>query len=377
MCSGMANMVPGAQPEPPEQTQDVEEGDETVLIEKGIEKGIEKMIDMEKLVQVKLQGLRKYREQDSQSDFIQSEKNKTEGTLMRYFAKQLYIKINHRISPDMKEAQFPVLTHFLYVVDVQEDMIKVINDKCSTVEDMVEQFTDQKISGIFYSHDDDTQLAESLKSQRLRLCMALKILCSYVGQLVNGKKWNDLSWSSWEDTLPEISPNDVRSPILNYIQEYKPIVDDDLISTKNWRDQQAGCRSIPQSPTAGRRHQSMSAVSSTIPRSHSDDNNIFHSTTTVNANSISRRGASFSVRKNRPAPIIIRSVYEDTDSDNSKSRSSSVSQSPRTPNSVSNFSMGHSIKHRFSNKQLLISIACDHCHRLMFVGIKCKECGFR
>ena len=246
--------------------------------------------------------------------------------------------------------------------------MKVINEKCSTVEDMVDQFTDQKISGIFYSHDDDDQLAELLQSQKQRLCMALRILCSYVARLLNGEKFNDLVWLSWADTLPEAPANDIRSPILNYLQEHEPLVDD-LITTKTWRDQPTG--SQPHSPTGSRRHHSV-----TIPRSQSDDHNIAHSTVTSSA--ISKRGASFcNSRKNRPAPISIRIVHDDTDSDNSKSRSSSVSQSPRTPNSVSNFQMAHSIKHRFSTKQLLISIACDHCHRLMFIGLKCKECGFR
>lgn len=377
-ASGMATIVSGVQPVPATMcggggiTVGVGGGDDSCM-----DIGIEKMINLEKMVQVKLQMLREYRNQESQSDVIQREKNNTEGTLMRYFAKQLFIKINHRISPYQKEAQFPFLSHFLYVVDVQEDMVKVINNKCSTVEEMVDQFTDQKISGIFYSHDDDTKLAELLKSQQLRLCMALKILCSYVGRLLNGEKWNDLQWSSWSDTLPDTPPPDVRSPILNYLQEYEPPVNEELIATKSWRDQQAGgSRSIPQSPTASRRHQSVSSLSSVIPRSQSDDANIGHST--VSINSISKRGASFcSSRKNRPAPIIIRSVHDDTDSDHSKSRSSSVSQSPRTPNSVWNFQMAHSIKHRFSTKQLLISIACDHCHRLMFIGLKCKECGFK
>lgn len=53
-------------------------------------------------------------------------------------------------------------------------------EKCQTVEQMC-MFTDEKIRGIFYSHDDDNELAQILFAQYRRLCMALNILCSYVG----------------------------------------------------------------------------------------------------------------------------------------------------------------------------------------------------
>ena len=54
----------------------------------------------------------------------------------------------------------------------------------------------------------------------------------------------------------------------------------------------------------------------------------------------------------------------------------SMSQSPRTPTIPSSFLMAHKIHHRFSGKQLLVSIACGYCDRVMLFGLKCKECGY-
>lgn len=53
-----------------------------------------------------------------------------------------------------------------------------------------------------------------------------------------------------------------------------------------------------------------------------------------------------------------------------------MSQSPRTPTIPSSFLMAHKIHHRFSGKQLLVSIACGYCDRVMLFGLKCKECGY-
>ena len=55
-----------------------------------------------------------------------------------------------------------------------------MTERCSSVEQLC-LFTDEKIRGIFYSHDDDEELSQKLNAQSRRLSMAIKILKSYVG----------------------------------------------------------------------------------------------------------------------------------------------------------------------------------------------------
>ena len=55
-----------------------------------------------------------------------------------------------------------------------------MTERCSSVEQLC-LFTDEKIRGIFYSHDDDEELSQKLNAQSRRLSMAIKILKAYAG----------------------------------------------------------------------------------------------------------------------------------------------------------------------------------------------------
>ena len=42
--------------------------------------------------------------------------------------------------------------------------------------------------------------------------------------------------------------------------------------------------------------------------------------------------------------------------------------------SVTDYSIFSSFLIRFSQKAFMVSLACDHCHKILLVGVKCKYC---
>ncbi|XP_066932189.1 kinase suppressor of Ras 1-like isoform X6 [Clytia hemisphaerica] len=331
---------------------------------------------LQKVVDMKIQhlkGVRDKQHHEARSEIITSEISDLEGKLMVLFASQ--IKSKSKIVNQEHAARFyPKLSQFLYVVDIDEEMRETLVNRCSLVEELFE-FSNERLAGIFYVHDDDEMKKKKLDGQYKRLRAARNIVKDYVVRLQNGEKRSELPWNSqWHEMAPD-SPASVRSSIasVGHLSVFNYGPNEDLSNFKS--------RSIPPSPSPAR------SVSS-IPRSRSDDANVGQR---IHRGSTSSAGSSSSTsrymvksekirRKNKPGIITIPpSTDGETDSDHSKSRSSSItsSQSPRTPTLPSNSNMGHSIKHRFSGKQLLISIACDYCTRVMLFGLKCKHCGFK
>jgi len=336
---------------------------------------------LQKMVDLQIHSLRELKEKkESKSDLIWKERSDLEGKLMKFFAKQIVAKINFGPGIAQFEAkvqEYPQLNQLLFVVDIADDMVQAVTERCSSVEELC-LFTDEKINGIFYSHDDDKELSQRLYAQNRRLRIALKILRSYVERLQNGEKTSDLVWNSWFETVPDSPSPNIRASIASYLSvfSYSP-TSEEILRSQSLAFSPSISRSIPPSPSATR--------TQTIPRSRSDEHNVGQRIQTESTSSAGSSGSSTKYKistsgsdKKRPVNLIITpSADTETDSDYSKSRSSSMSQSPRTPNANWNFSMLHSIKHRYTNKQLLVSIACDYCNRIMFIGLKCKECGFK
>ncbi|XP_057295480.1 kinase suppressor of Ras 1-like isoform X1 [Hydractinia symbiolongicarpus] len=335
---------------------------------------LEQLEILQRMIDVPAQSLKDLREKkESGSELINKEKNVLEGKLMKFFAKQIIAKLNFGPGIAEKELEvrnYPRLDQFLFVVDIEDNMVQEITTKCSSVEELC-LFSDEKINGIFYNHNDDTDVGQRLEAQCKRLRMALKILRSYVEKLQSGGKTSDLHWSSWFDTVPESPSPNIRASIASYLSlfSYSPTSDDVL---RQLFPLSLG-GSIPPSPNPCRN-------ALTIPRSNSEDANVGQKIHTESTSSGGSSGSSsrYHVKssKKRKNNLVI-TLESETDSENSKSRSSSMSQSPRTPTGVGPFStLRHEIKHRFSAK-LLISVPCDYCNRIMFTGYKCKECGFK
>ncbi|XP_047141650.1 kinase suppressor of Ras 1 isoform X1 [Hydra vulgaris] len=330
---------------------------------------------LQRMVELTIQSLKDLRNplKTDTSNLIQHEKSELEGKLMKFFAQQVVAKIN--FGPSIVQIQkeicnYPQLHQFLFVVDIDGNMINAISEKCTTVEELC-CFSDSLIRGIFYSHDDDKVLAEKLFAQYRRLGMALRILRHFVDRLQSGDKNVDLKWSGWYDTVNESH----SSSILTSIATYVAAISDSTFTSENVNPTS---RSKPPSPNPIRRLTSANY----LPHSKSDDGNISHRKKTESLSSslgTGRYHISKSDSKKKPANLSITTAFDTdaTDSDHSKSRSSSLAQSPRIPSATIHTSTVHSIKHRYSAKQLLVSIACDHCHRVMFVGLKCRECGFK
>eukprot|EP00795_Rhopilema_esculentum_P015396 gene15396-6635_t len=347
---------------------------------------LQRMIDMRI---TSLEGLR--REESSASSLIQHEIRTVEGKLMKLFSKQLStIYKNHDALSSSKEdvSKYSKLDQFLQVVDVECDVKEKILESCDSLPDLC-ALPDERIRRFF--------------KDRLR----------------NGEKANDLVWESWGTTASESDGLGRESDIYGGGYDDEVIHKNKALSLPS--SMRYGSLSIPPSPVL------FATNDVSITRSKSDEANIdyvvLHDSAVrdenktygnkvtacpkisyrvscqshirfvpgqrVHLDSCSSSGSGHTIgstgkgpgSKPRPLNLTVTNTngFESSSRDyDCPSSSHSVSQSPRTPTRLlPRYGMGHSIKHLFSAKTFLISLTCEYCHRLMFVGVKCKECGFK
>jgi len=351
---------------------------------------LQRMVDMRI---TSLEGLRK--EGSSGSGLIQHEIRTVEGKLMKLFSKQLstiYKNQDVLCLSDEETSRYPQLHQFLYVVGVESEIKENILASCNSIQELcalsdgqLKQFCNLPPSDTDYdgenssdcdavdgiSPENDQFLPESEYSHSRRLIAALKLLQTYSDHLKKGEKANDLLWESWNKSGSDFEDREFPFYDDNIPEKSKSL---SLPSTMKYSS-----RSIPPSPILFTKNE----VS--IPRSKSDEANVGHRVHLDSSSSSTTSASGYSTGKGlgtRPQPLnlIVTNTNgcESTSTENDgQSNPPSVSHSPRTPTRLFHFGMGHSIKHIFSAKTFLISLACEYCHRLMFVGVKCKECGFK
>eukprot|EP00794_Sanderia_malayensis_P013863 gene13863-15311_t len=339
---------------------------------------LQDLIVLQRMVDISittLEGLRK--ENSSTSDLIQQEIKTVEGKLMKLFSRQLstiYKNQNVLLQASAEVTQYPKLDQFLYVVDIEDPTVKNVAESCHNIQELC-AMSDERLRRLFSSssNDDDTFMSDSQSHEIKRLTSALRILRTYSDRLRNGDKASDFVWESWD----KLYVDDSLPPTISYHDARDGPVAAESKSLSLPHSVRLTTRSIPPSPTIEHKY------SSSITRSRSDDANVgrrIH----LDSGSSSGSGHAISPTKGhgtRPRPLNLTVTNmngsESGTTDSDVSHQSAFSQSPRTPTRLFHFGMGHSIKHMFSAKTFLISLTCEYCHRMMFVGVKCKDCGFK
>lgn len=318
------------------------------------------------------------------SDLIQQEIRTLEGKLVKLFSRQLVAKqkCNEDWNHNEKLRYYPKLEQWLQVVGINEEAIKNLEEKCSTVEGLL-SLSDEKVKAILENYADGQE-------ESRRLIAALKHLQAYTERQKQGHKdsTSDIYWDSWDtgktrekSTSLSISPSKRSSCSSVTLDSDAPLsspssdagTESSRLSTLSTSDTDGGLspKLSPQPPYF-------------MKRSVSDDanlgNRVFINCENPNLTVGKKRGGklepvtplTIDIPKSTSGDI---SLHSQSDSESDHTASSHTIGSPSRY--VTHYGMGHTIKHRFSQKTFMVSLACDYCHKILLVGKKCKECKLK
>ncbi|XP_048582848.1 kinase suppressor of Ras 2 isoform X2 [Nematostella vectensis] len=347
---------------------------------------VQRMIDMSA---AKLNSLRT--EGATNTNLIQQEIRTVEGKLVKLFSRMLVAKqtanrsqVNHVELPS-----YPSLVQWLQVVGINEAAIKEFVAKCGTVEGLL-SLPGDKINTILDAY------VEGAEDSR-RLQAALHHLRAYTERQKQGHKdsTSEIYWDSWDTTVPREKTSSARSSRSSATFESDDAlppsspssgendIDPSRLSASDMSDAMVSPRHSPRpliSPVI-----LQYPVTSGLKRSRSDEANIGNRI----ISDVTMRGSATvgKARGKKLSPVIPLtieipkaesgdqlSVLSQSDSESEHNRSSYSSSSPKTP---TRHVMGHTIKHRFSQKKFMVSLACDFCQKILLSGVKCKECKYK
>ncbi|XP_058967485.1 kinase suppressor of Ras 1 isoform X2 [Pocillopora verrucosa] len=353
-----------------------------------VSKVLEQIQLVQGMIDINASSLNSLRTQFStNSDLIQQEIRTLEGKLVKLFSRQLVAK--QKCNEDWNDCEklryYPKLEQWLQVVGINEEAIKNLEEKCSTVEGLL-SLSDEKVKAMLENY------AEGQEESR-RLIAALKHLQAYTERQKQGHKdsTSDIYWDSWDtgktrEKSLSISPSERSSRSSVTLDSDVPLsspssdadTEGSRLSTLSASDTDS---------TLSPKHigNSQPAYFSMIKRSVSDDANLGNRIFVNNnenpyLNCGKKRGGklepvtplTINIPKSRSGDI---SLHSQSDSESDHNLSSHAINN--SPSRITHYGMGHTISHRFSQKAFMVSLACDHCHKLLLVGVKCKYCKLK
>lgn len=351
-----------------------------------VSKVLEQIQMVQGMIDINASSLNSLRTQFStNSDLIQQEIRTLEGKLVKLFSRQLVTK--QKCTEDWNHCEklryYPKLEQWLQVVGINEEAIKNLEEKCNTVEDLL-SLSDEKLRAVLENYADG-------REESRRLIAALKHLQAYTERQKQGHKdsTSDIYWDSWD--TGKTREKTVSTSLSERSSRSSSTFDSDIpLSSPSSDVDTEGSRlstlSASDTDTSSLRQHSplpshyilrTESLSSPLKRSVSDEVNL--------GNKITIEHASATVGKKRGRgklepviPGMTIQIPKSASGDICQSDSESehnASSSP--PSRITHFGMQHRINHRFSQKTFLVSLACDHCHKILLVGVKCKFCKMK
>ncbi|XP_078363143.1 kinase suppressor of Ras 1-like isoform X2 [Oculina patagonica] len=322
------------------------------------------------------------------SDLIQQEIRTLEGKLVKLFSRQLVVKqkCNEDWNHNEKLRYYPRLEQWLQVVGINEEAIKNLEEKCCTVEGLL-SLSDEKVRAILENYADGQE-------ESRRLIAALKHLQAYTERQKQGHKdsTSDIYWDSWDtgktrekSASLSISPSERSSRSSVTLDSDVPLsspssdagTEGSRLSTLSASDTDGGLSPKHSPQPAYFMKRSVSDDANLGNRIH----NVFINGENPNLTVGKKRGGklepvtplTIQIPKSTSGDI---SLHSQSDSESDHNASSHTIGSPSRYN-VTHYGMGHTIKHRFSQKKFMVTLACDYCHKILLVGKKCKECKLK
>ncbi|XP_029213159.2 kinase suppressor of Ras 2-like isoform X3 [Acropora millepora] len=327
------------------------------------------------------------------SDLIQQEIRTLEGKLVKLFSRQLVTK--QKCGEDWNHCEklryYPRLEQWLQVVGINEEAIKSLEEKCNTIEGLL-SLSDEKVRAVLENYADG-------KEESRRLIAALKHLQAYTERQKQGHKdsTSDIYWDSWDTgrtrektASTSLSERSSRSSVTldNEVLSSSPSLDANSegsrLSTLSSSDTDTAPSFKQHSPLPAHFIVRNGSPSSPLKRSVSDEVNLAHRIHITNEHASATVGKKRGRGKLEPIVPgmtiqIPKSVSGDIcQSDSEYDHNSSChTLDSSSPSRITHYGMQHTIKHRFSQKTFLASLACDHCHKILLVGVKCKHCRMK
>lgn len=327
------------------------------------------------------------------NDLIQQEIRTSEGKLVKLFSRQLVAK--QRCGEDWRQCtklrEYPELERWLQVVGINEEAIKKLEEICSTLEALL-TLPDEKVRAVLENYEDGQE--ESRK-----LIAALKHLKVYSERLRQGHKdsTSDIYWTFW-DTGKTRERGQSSSPSERSSRS-SVTLDNDVLSGPDG-DSTGGSRlstlstSDNESVVSPKQRIALPFLFTTrsdglvlpLKRSVSDEVNLGNRIIITSKHASSTVGKKQGRGKLEPAiPGMTIEIPKSTSGDFSQSDSESdhhsslhgIASPARSITPVAHYGLGHTIKHRFSQKTFMVKLSCDFCHKILLVGVKCKECKMK